>query len=77
LPLAPEPVAHTDGHHKKGCGLAAAKRILPKIRNAHPKRPIIIAADGLYSDQPFVDVLKIRAIISSTTSATVNSHLGL
>jgi len=58
LPLAPEPVANTDGHRKQDCELAAAKRILPKIRTAHPRLPIIITADGLYSDQPFVDALK-------------------
>ena len=58
LPLAPESVANTDGHRKQDCELAAAKRILPKIRTAHPRLPIIITADGLYSDQPFVDALK-------------------
>jgi hypothetical protein len=44
LPLAPEPVANSDGHRKQDCELAAAKRILPKIRTAHPRLPIIISA---------------------------------
>ena len=31
---------------------------MAKIRAAHPSLPIIITADGLYSNQPFVDALK-------------------
>jgi hypothetical protein len=58
LPLAPEPIANTDGKKKQDCELAAAKRILSKIRSAHPRLPIIITGDGLYSDQPFVKALK-------------------
>ena len=58
LPLAPEPIANTDGKKKQDCELSAAKRILSKIRSAHPRLPIIITGDGLYSDQPFVDTLK-------------------
>ena len=58
LPLFPEPVANTDGHDKQDCELSATKRLLPKIRAAHPKLPMIITADGLYSKQPFVDALK-------------------
>jgi hypothetical protein len=58
LPLFPEPVANTDGHRKQDCELNAAKRLLPKMRRAHPKLPIIITADGLYSKQPFIDALK-------------------
>jgi hypothetical protein len=58
LPLAPEPVANTDGSTKQDCEINAAKRIVGKIRSAHPKLKMIITADGLYSKQPFVDVLK-------------------
>ena len=58
LPLFPEPVANTDGHDKQDCELSATKRLLPKIRAAHPKLPMIITADGLYSKQPFIDALK-------------------
>lgn len=58
LPLAPEPIANTDGNKKQDCELSAAKRMLSKIRSAHPKLPIIITGDGLYSDQPFVQALK-------------------
>ena len=58
LPLAPEPIANSDGHSKQDCELSAGKRILAKIRQTHPKLPIVITADGLYSKQPFVDTLK-------------------
>lgn len=58
LPLAPEPIANTDGHKKQDCELNAAKRLIAKIRASHPKLPITITADGLYSNQPFVDALK-------------------
>jgi hypothetical protein len=58
LPLAPEPVANTDGNTKQDCEINAAKRIVKNIRVAHPKLQIVITADGLYSKQPFIDVLK-------------------
>ena len=57
LPLAPEPVANTDGTTKQDCEINAAKRIVGNIRQVHPKLKIIITADGLYSKQPFIDVL--------------------
>ena len=57
LPLFPEPVANTDGQRKQDCELNAAKRLLPKMRSAHPKLSMVITADGLYSKQPFVDAL--------------------
>jgi len=62
LPLFPEPIQNSDGSTKQDCEINAGKRILAKIRTAHPKLPIIIAADGLYSKQPFVDALKKNAM---------------
>jgi hypothetical protein len=58
LPLAPEPVANTDGSKKQDCEIKAAKRMVKNIRAAHPKLDIIITGDGLYSKQPFIDALK-------------------
>jgi hypothetical protein len=58
LPLAPEPIQNTDGTSKQDCELNAAKRLIANIRSAHPKLPIIIGGDGLYSKQPFIDELK-------------------
>lgn len=58
LPLAPEPIQNKDGSTKQDCEINAGKRIISKIRKAHPKLKIIIAGDGLYSKQPFIDELK-------------------
>jgi hypothetical protein len=58
IPLAPEPVQNSDGSQKQDCELNAGKRILSKIRKAHPKLRIIIGGDGLYSKQPFIEQLK-------------------
>lgn len=58
IPLAPEPIQNSDGKTKQDCEINAGKRILHKIRSAHPKLKIIISGDGLYSDQPFIDELK-------------------
>jgi len=58
LPLFPEPVRNTDGQRKQDCEIKAAKRLLPKLRRQHPKLPIVITADGLYSKQPFVQALR-------------------
>jgi hypothetical protein len=73
LPLAPEPIANTDGKQKQDCELSAAKRILATIRSAHPKLPMIITADGLYSDQPFVEALK-KARMSFILVAKPTDH---
>jgi hypothetical protein len=58
LPLAPEPIANTDGTTKQDCEINAAKRIVKKIRRAHPKLAIVLTADGLYSKQPFIEAAK-------------------
>lgn len=58
LPLAPEEVTNQDGTEKQDCEINAGKRILSKIRKAHPKLPIIISGDSLFSKQPFIDECK-------------------
>jgi hypothetical protein len=56
--LAPEPIQNIDGSTKQDCEINAGKRLVKKIRATHPKLKIIIAGDGLYSKQPFIDELK-------------------
>jgi len=56
--LAPEPIQNSDGNTKQDCEINAGKRLVKKIRVTHPKLKIIIAGDGLYSKQPFIDELK-------------------
>ena len=55
LPLAPEPIQNTDGSKKQDCEINAGKRMVANIRKQHPKLPMIIVGDGLYSKQPFID----------------------
>lgn len=58
LPLAPEAVTNRDGTEKQDCEINAGKRLLAKIRKYHPKLPIIIGGDSLYSKQPFIKECK-------------------
>ncbi len=62
IPLAPEEVSNTDGTQKQDCESNAGKRLLKKIRRAHPKLPIIIVGDSLYSKQPFIEELKAKGM---------------
>jgi len=57
IPLCPEPVRNTDGTEKQDCETTAAKRLLAKLKKIHPKIPLIIIADSLYSTQPMVEAL--------------------
>ncbi len=57
IPLPPEQVRNTDGRKKQDCETNAAKRLLGKLKKAHPKLPLIIVADGLYSKQPTIDAI--------------------
>jgi len=58
IPLFPESIQNSDGYTKQDCETNAGKRIVEKIRKAHPKLAIIITGDDLYSKQPFIDTLK-------------------
>lgn len=73
LPLAPEQISNSDGAKKQDCELAAAKRLVKKIRKAHPKLPIVIGGDDLYSNQPFIDALKDQGM-SFILTAKPTSH---
>lgn len=58
IPMTPEPIKNEDGTIKQDCEINASKRLLKKLRAAHPKLKIIIGGDGLYSKQPFIEALK-------------------
>ncbi len=57
IPLAPEEVKNTDGKEKQDCETNAGKRLLEKIRKAHPRLPLVIVADSLYSKQPTIEAI--------------------
>jgi len=58
IPLFPEAVKNTDGKEKQDCETEAGKRLIKKIRKAHPKLKIIIVADSLHSKQPLIEEAK-------------------
>lgn len=62
IPLAPELIIKADGDDKNDCERCAGKRLIGKIRAAHPKLKMMITGDGLYSNQPFIDALKAHAM---------------
>lgn len=41
---------------KQDCEMNAAKRLLGRIREEHPRLPICILADGLYATMPFMEL---------------------
>jgi len=46
LPLMPEKIRDSDGAAKQDCEINAAKRLLPKLRQQHPRMPFIWLADS-------------------------------
>ncbi len=54
IPLAPEPIQKQDGGTKNDCERNAARRLLRKIRQEHPRLGLIVVEDGLASNAPHV-----------------------
>jgi hypothetical protein len=54
IPLAPEPIQKQDGSTKNDCERNAARRLLQKIRQQHPRLGLIVIEDGLSSNGPHV-----------------------
>jgi hypothetical protein len=54
IPLAPEPIQKQDGSTKNDCERNAARRLLQKIRQQHPRLKLIVIEDGLSSNAPHV-----------------------
>ena len=54
IPLAPEPICQQDGNTKNDCERNAAKRLLHKIRQEHPRLKLIVVEDGLASNAPHI-----------------------
>lgn len=54
IPLAPEPIIKQDGQTKNDCERNAAKRFFDKLKQDHPRLPLIITEDGLSSNAPHV-----------------------
>jgi hypothetical protein len=58
IPLAPEPIIKQDGANKNDCERNAAKRFLAKLRQDHPRLPLIIIEDALSANAPHIRELK-------------------
>lgn len=58
LPFAPEPIIKTDGKTKNDCEINAAKRLLSDLKREHPHLKLIVTGDGLFSNGPFINILK-------------------
>jgi Transposase DDE domain len=61
IPLAPEPIQKQDGDSKNDCERNAAKRLLRKIRQEHPRLKLLVIEDGLASNAPHIrDLQELR-----------------
>ena len=58
FPVAVEPIVRQDGTKKNDCELNAAKRLIPKIRQAMPQEQLLLALDALYANGPLIRSLK-------------------
>jgi hypothetical protein len=58
IPLAPEPIMRADGQTKNDCERTAAQRLLAHTRREHPHLPLIVVADTLYANAPFIEDLQ-------------------
>jgi hypothetical protein len=58
VPLAPEPIIKQDGQQKNDCERNAAKRLLAKLRQDHPRLPLIIVEDALSANAPHIKALR-------------------
>ena len=54
IPLASEPITKQDGSTKNDCERNAAKRLLRKIRQEHPRLKLLVVEDGLASNAPHI-----------------------
>lgn len=57
LPIGFEPIIRSDGEKKNDCERNASKRWLENFRKNHPQLSVIIVADGLSSNAPFIKEL--------------------
>ncbi len=58
FPLAPEPIARTDGDRRNDCGRNAAARSVDDLRREHPHLKAIVLQDGLASNGPHIARLR-------------------
>jgi len=54
VPLEVEEVHKHDGQDKQDCAVNAAQRLMGRVRQEHPRRPLGIWGDDLSCHEPFI-----------------------
>jgi len=60
IPLCPETIQNGDGSEKNDCERNAAKRFIDNFKREHPHLKVIIIADGLASNAPYIRLLEVN-----------------
>jgi hypothetical protein len=58
IPLGCEPIINSDGSTKNDCERNASKRLLQRLRQQHPRLPMLVVEDGLASNAPHIRELQ-------------------
>jgi hypothetical protein len=58
IPLCPETIQNVDGSEKNDCERNAAKRFIENFKREHPHLKVIIIADGIASNAPYIRLLE-------------------
>lgn len=60
IPLCPETIQNEDGSEKNDCERNAAKRFIENFKREHPHLKVIIIADGIASNAPYIRLLEVN-----------------
>lgn len=55
IPFMPEQICNSDGDTKQDCEMNSAKRLVVRLRKAHPRLGLIMGGDALFSRQPIIE----------------------
>jgi hypothetical protein len=58
IPLCPEIIQNSDGSEKNDCERNAAKRFIDNFKREHPHLKVVITADGITSNAPYIRLLE-------------------
>lgn len=58
FPLYAEAIIQQDGYKKNDCEINASKRLIPSLRESMPEDKLLIVADALYANAPFVRLVQ-------------------
>lgn len=58
IPLCPEAIQNGDGSEKNDCERNAAKRFIEHFKREHPHLRVIVIADGIASNAPYIRLLE-------------------